>query len=77
MKNQIRIKTRNTRRTRKIIGVGCGAVVAGLLFAGSVHSAGQWVEVENVHNGRAPLCHHLESGELKFCSDIKLEQEEP
>ncbi|MGF1734169.1 hypothetical protein [Photobacterium satsumensis] len=77
MKKQISIKARNTRRTKKILGVGCGAVVTGFLFAGSVQSAGKWEEVENVHNGRAPLCHHIESGELKFCSDIQQEQEEP
>ena len=77
MKKQITIKTHNTRRTKKILGVTSGVVASGLLFAGSVQSAGKWVEVENVHNGRAPLCHHIETGTLRFCSDLESEHEEP
>ncbi|PSW16151.1 hypothetical protein C9J01_03870 [Photobacterium rosenbergii] len=77
MKKQITIKTNIKRRTKKILGVSGGAVLSGLLFAGSVQSAEKWEEVENVHNGRAPLCHHVESGALRFCSDISQEQEEP
>lgn len=77
MKKQITTKRRNTCRTKRILGVSSGVIVGGLLFVGSVQSADKWEEVENVHNGRAPLCHHIETGALKFCSDIQQEHEEP